>query len=144
MATPLPPTSRHAVLIALTLESRAALGAMELAIAPVPFHVGRESRRIQWTKEGIISERRDTATPPSNHLYLTEKGDPMNVSREHLQIDRDGDQWLLLDKGSTCGTLVEGNLIGGEHRGGQVVLQDGDVIIVGSGHSPFVFKFRLR
>jgi len=34
--------------------------------------------------------------------------------------------------------------VGGENKGGTVALRDGDVIIVGSSASPFVFKFCLR
>ena len=54
-----------------------------------------------------------------------------------------GDDVMLVDRGSTCGTIVEGTVIGGEGRGGSVALKDGDVIIVGTSLSPFVFKVRL-
>jgi len=66
------------------------------------------------------------------------------VSRQHLQIQRNGTRYVLVDRESTCGTIVEGTVIGGQHRGGAVDLSDGDVIIVGTAKSPYVFKFRLR
>jgi hypothetical protein len=38
---------------------------------------------------------------------------------------------------------VEGVLVGGDTTGGRARLRDGDVIIVGTSRSPFVFKFRV-
>ena len=69
---------------------------------------------------------------------------PLNVSREHFLIEHNGSHYVLVDRQSTCGTLVEGTLVGGKQTGGAVRLRDGDVIIVGSSASPYVFKFRAR
>jgi hypothetical protein len=52
---------------------------------------------------------------PTNDLYLRDREEPLNVSREHFAID----------------------------RGGSIPLHDGDVIIVGTSLSPYVFKFRV-
>jgi len=65
------------------------------------------------------------------------------VSREHFQIEHNGTCRVLVDRQSTCGTIVEGQLIGGNHAGGTTPLRDGDVIIVGTSSSRFVFKFRV-
>jgi pSer/pThr/pTyr-binding forkhead associated (FHA) protein len=91
-----------------------------------------------------VTERRDPDSRPNNDVYLSEKDELMNISREHFQIDRHGETFVLEDRRSTCGTIVEGEVVGGQHAGGRVQLQDGDVIIAGSSHSPFVFKFRIR
>jgi hypothetical protein len=48
-----------------------------------------------------------------------------------------------VDRGSTCGTIVEGDRVGGQGRVGSVALRDSDVIIVGTSFSPFVFKVRM-
>lgn len=74
---------------------------------------------------------------------LVEHAEPMNVSRAHFQIDRDGAGYVLVDRDSTCGTIVEGEIVGGATRGGTIALHDGDVIIVGTSNSPYAFKFRL-
>ena len=42
----------------------------------------------------------------------------------------------------TCGTIVEGQPVGGDTRGGSIPLHDGAVIVVGISRSPYVFKFR--
>jgi len=57
------------------------------------------------------------------------------VSREHFQIQPDGAGFVLVDCKSTCGTLVEGVLVGGQTRGGTISLLDGHVIIVGTSRS---------
>jgi predicted nucleotidyltransferase len=40
-----------------------------------------------------------------------------------------------------CATIVEGQSVGSAARGGSIPLHDGDVIIVGTSLSPYVFKF---
>jgi len=99
MGSPAP--QGRALLVALTPESRIALGAPERDIAR--FH----------------------------------------VSREHFEIDRDDAGCILVDRASTCGTIVEGQTVGDETRGGTLSLRDGDVIIVGTSRSPYAFKFRV-
>jgi len=90
-----------------------------------------------------VTERRSRGSRPTNDLYLVEHDEPMNVSRSHFQIDWADASYVLVDLESTCGTIVEGTLVGGDTRGGTITLHDGDVIIVGTSNSPYVFKFRV-
>jgi predicted component of type VI protein secretion system len=131
-----------AYLVALTPESMDAIQAQEINIPFLPFRVGRESRRRFMTEQGVVGERRK-ASPPNNDLYITEVGDPLNVSREHFLIDRDPEGFFLLDRGSACGTLVEGALVGAG-RPPRAPLRDHHVIIVGTSFSRYIFKFRLE
>lgn len=131
-------------LVAATPEARKALGGPEIELTGLPFRVGRESRKISWSPKGIVSERRDADRVPTNDLYLAESSERMNVSREHFQIEQEGDGWLLVDRGSTCGTLVTGEEVGGNQAGGRSSLNDADVIVVGTSTSPYVFRFDLR
>ena len=78
----------------------------------------------------------------TNRLYLAEAGRPYRISRTHLMIDREQGRFFIEDRKSACGTLVEGETLGGRRTGGRRWLQDGDVIIIGGNHSPFMFKFR--
>ena len=131
-----------AYLVALTPEAAEAIQAREINIPHLPFRIGRESRKLAWTGVGLVGERR-TAVPSNNDLYLLEEGEPMNVSREHLLIGSEGGVFYILDRESTCGTIVEGEVLG---KGGvirQTPLKDHDVIIVGPSLSPYIFKFRL-
>ena len=132
------------VLVALTPEAREAIGEVAVVAAPLPYRVGRESRRGRRFGRIFATEHRSSTTPRTNDLYLPEFSDPLNVSREHFLIEEDGDGFALVDRGSTCGTLVEGRQVGGRGAGGTVPLEDGDVIIVGTAFSPFIFKVRLE
>jgi predicted component of type VI protein secretion system len=80
---------------------------------------------------------------PNNDLYLLELGNILNVSREHFHIDRQGDTYIIVDRGSNCGTLLEGELVGEKRKGGWKPLRNNDVIIVGGSESRFIFKFML-
>lgn len=134
-----------AYLFALTPESKTALGGAEVEITAFPFRVGRESRRFETlANKAKFAEKRKSTNLPNNDLYLLEDAELLNVSREHFQIAREGAGFVLLDRGSTLGTIVEGMRVGGEQKGGRAALRDGDVIIVGSSVSEFVFKFRVR
>jgi predicted component of type VI protein secretion system len=133
----------RALLVALTPESRDALEAPEREMTKFPYRVGRESRGTQRTARGVVSERRNPGSKSSNDLYLLEHDGPLNVSREHFEIDRSDTGYVLVDRASSCGTIVEGQTVGGETRGGTLSLHDGDVIIVGTSRSPYVFKFRV-
>jgi len=133
----------RAMLVALTPEASAALGAHQRTITRFPYRVGRESRDTERTPHGFGTERRDPGSRPANDLYLRDREELLNVSREHFAIERDDTGYLLVDQGSTCGTIVEGESVGGHARGGHRALHDGDVIIVGTSLSPYVFKFRV-
>lgn len=142
----MPPTKNatRPCLQALTPEAKAALGGAEIELASLPYRIGRESRKMTWTEAGMRTEQRDPDSVPNNDLYLVEAGEPMNVSREHCQIEADGAGWALVDRKSTCGTIVEGEVVGGRHEGGRISLRDGDVILIGTAFSPYVFRFRVR
>jgi len=127
-----------AFLKALTPEAKACLGNHRLKISRYPFRVGRESR-ARHAPASV--ERRRLSSPANNDLYLRETGEVLNISREHFQIERRGTAYYLVDRGSACGTLLEGRAIGGGRTGGEQRLSDGDVIIVGTSESRHIFKF---
>lgn len=127
-------------LVALTEEGRRVLHGDQHVLERFPYKVGRESRTgsARWA----APERRVGGAPELNDLYIVEHGEVLNVSREHFQIERHDGGYVLADRGSACGTIVEGRVLGGDRKGGRVELHDHDVIIVGTAASPFVFKFR--
>jgi pSer/pThr/pTyr-binding forkhead associated (FHA) protein len=136
------PATGRVALAALTPEAKSAIGGAELSITSFPFRVGRDSRGKRAVAR-VLMDRRRTASRPNNELYLTEPDPATNVSREHFQIEHNGTQYVLVDRQSTCGTIVEGQVVGGKQAGGAVILRDGDVIIVGTSASRFAFKFRV-
>ena len=132
----------QAFLKALTPEAAVSLGSAYYRISRFPFRVGRESR-ISTVGDSSADSRRRPDSPANNDLYLNEFGDVLNVSREHFSIERQGDDFFIVDRGSACGTLVEGQHIGDRRQGGRRSLENNDVIIVGTSESRFVFKFVL-
>lgn len=127
---------------ALTPEANMAIGGSCYPISHVPFRVGRESRAKDRANAAQDVRRRPDASP-NNDLYLLESGPELNVSREHFLIDLRNGEYVLVDRGSACGTLVEGELVGGKRQADWRRLEGHDVIIVGTSESRYVFKFVL-
>jgi hypothetical protein len=86
---------------------------------------GKPAERIAITRAPVVIGRLST-----NDVVLP---DP-NVSRRHAELRRAGDGWLLVDLGSTNGTLVNGKLAT-EHS-----LEDGDRLAFGSSELVFELK----
>jgi len=115
-----------------------------IIIRKFPFKVGRESRvaKINGRLEAIERPKKDINSKPNNDLYLIDRGHLLNISREHFQIDlREDGKFYLVDRGSACGTRSGEVIIGGDDKGGTVELGDGDVICVGTGNSPYLYRF---
>ena len=84
---------------------------------------GKEKESIAITTAPVVIGRLST-----NDVVLA---DP-NVSRRHAELRRDGEQWLVVDLGSTNGTLVNGKLAR-EHE-----VSDGDKLSFGT--TEVIFK----
>lgn len=130
-------------LIAMTPEAQQALGGKSLTIESFPFRVGRESRlspsRFPWPRERRMPPN-ITGIVPNNDLYIREASQVHNLSREHFLLTWDNDRLVLVDRGSVCGTIVDGQIIGGNRGRGECVVQSNAVIIAGPSTSPYVFK----
>ena len=130
------------VLIALTPEAEESIGGERLRLGTFPFRIGRESRVVVVEGDVRLAERRRPESgSPNNDLYLHERGKVLNVSRRHLQIERGDGCFRVVDRCSACGTLVGNERIGGRDKGGECALGDGEVLVVGTSESPFVFRF---
>lgn len=136
-------TTGQPVLIAMTETARADAGAETIEVNTFPFRIGRESR--VGVMEGKLRslERRKSKAAPNNEWYVRDTGERLNISREHFQIERmPDDTYEIVDRGSACGTKVAGKAIGGKDAGGRAPLRDGDIIVIGTASSPYVFQFR--
>ena len=139
----------RAVLEPLTLEARAALPQFlrnvgYVVIHKFPFRIGRESRIHAIDGGGLERvERHRLAddSAPNNDLYLVDSGEYLNISREHLKLEiRDG-VYVVVDRGSACGTRVGDVAIGGDDQLGASYLHDGDIIVIGTKSSPYQYRF---
>jgi pSer/pThr/pTyr-binding forkhead associated (FHA) protein len=151
-----------AVLVAMTLEATAALDNKPYVYVTVlPFRIGREARsRSRLTNMMNNIERRLNTVPQLNELYLFEVSPPasagFNISREHCAIDWVDGQFMLIDRGSACGsTIIESRAkerpatiattqIGPYGTARQAVIQDGDLIVLGPVESQYVFRFHVE
>lgn len=138
----------EAVLKAMTPEAAEAapFGKLEsglIRIESFPFRVGREARVAVVDGELVVLDRRPRTghEVPSNDLYLHDNGKPLNISREHFQIESTPDGYVLVDRGSACGSSVNGVPVGGDDAGGSASLKDGDTIGIGNESSPYLFTF---
>jgi hypothetical protein len=84
---------------------------------------GEPRERISITRDPVVIGRMS-----NSDVVLADS----NVSRRHAELRRDGGRWVLVDLGSTNGTLVNGKL-SREHE-----LKDGDTMTFGS--SELIFK----
>jgi hypothetical protein len=133
---------QHPILKAMTPEARDGIGAETVVVDQLPFRVGRESRVGVMQGHLFSIERRKTQAEPNNELYIRDTGERLNISREHFQIEQTADGgYELVDRGSACGTKVAGRNIGGKDAGGRAPLHDGDMIVIGTVASPYVFQF---
>ena len=108
----------------------------EIPIHKFPFRVGRGSG-----KEARLLT--DTSLP-TNNLYLPDTSRPLNLSREHFEINTLGGEYYVVDRGSVSGTIVNGTRVGGNRQRGKALLdQPVNEIIVGSPRSPFRFEVIL-
>ena len=130
------------VLRPLTDEARKAMQREERLITHVPYRIGRERRVVLVAGEYRSVERRASEQAPNNELYLVDMGEKLNVSREHFQIEQEADgRYVLIDRGSACGTIVDDQPVGGHDHGGRWPLHNGSTIRVGISSSPYLFQF---
>ena len=137
----------RAVLKAMTPEAQLAIPqglvvAGMVAIRGFPFRVGRESRGkiVDGVFHRVERPRRGNTTP-TNDLYLVDALEMLQISREHLSIERTAGGYQVVDRGSVCGTSAGGVRVGGNETGGTAALRDGDEILVGTNDTPYRYTF---
>jgi hypothetical protein len=129
---PAPATGR-AVLFPLTRKAAECLPDEGLTVTRFPFRIGR------------ASEVGELEMLDLNDLWLLDSA-PFQVSRNHLSIDLfDGRQFIVRDRGSHLGTIVNEQRIGGKSRHSVATLAVGEnVVVVGSPDSPYQFRLTIQ
>jgi hypothetical protein len=129
----LAPATAVAVLFPLTRKAAETLPDEGLTLNRFPFRIGRASEAGE--KEAL----------DLNDLWLLD-APPFQVSRNHLSIDIwDGTQFIVRDRGSKLGTIVNEKPIGGKARTAVAALATGDnVVVVGGPTSPYQFRLTIQ
>ena len=136
-----------AILKAITPEARSTitkncLGDEIIGIWEFPFRIGRESRIEKVDGKLVLSERQKISNgKPNNDIYLVDHGHFLQISRQHLQIEKTETGYLVSDRGSACGTMINSQKIGSEDKGGTCEINDGDIIKIGAEDSHYLFEF---
>lgn len=136
-----------AVLKALTENSKHSIirrmhGKDIIPVYNYPFRMGREAR-VEYTDGEIVLQERHKlgGHEPNNDIYLLDNGQFLQISREHCSIIKRGDKYILQDRGSACGSMVNQFSVGGDDHNGSCPLKDGDIITLGSPESEYKYKF---
>lgn len=134
--------SQPVMLEAMTPQMSAVLGAQTLKIDRLPLRIGRQ--RLKANAPGLsMFERLQTAVGQISQLVIPEEGPNRFVSRQHMVLLPTRVGYELFDLGSSRGTIVDCNAIGGYKQRGRVALKNGSVITIGSYNSPFVMRFHI-
>lgn len=117
-----------AQLVALTPEAQAALGKPVQRIHSLPCRIGR----------------RDGDPLSYNDIALIDS-QPYQISRHHLMVLEEQGKLAVYDRGSSLGSWVQGQLLGGASMfEGPVLLgQDGLELVLGSEQSPMRFRLEM-
>lgn len=143
--------SPKAILIPLTNEATESIVLMNnhsdmIPILKFPFRVGKESR-VDSNEKGFFLKFRlfksKNDAEPNNDAYLIDKTEESEISKEHFQIERTNNFYLLRDRESKKGTTINNITYGGDNSEIEQVLNDGDIIQVGSCSSKFKFQFLI-
>ncbi len=111
-------------------------------IPPSPFPLFSLSQTIMAKAKLIINGEREVAIErgitslgrvADNTVSLS---DDANISRYHAEIEKRGDEFWLIELGSSNGTTVNGIKLYSEK-----LLRDGDVIVLG-GSSQIIFELK--
>jgi CRP-like cAMP-binding protein len=98
-----------------------------LPIEQVPFRVGRAHGGPLDTNDLALMDHK-----------------PYTVSRHHFVIEVERDGYVVCDRGSFLGTIVNGKRIGGSRHDGRALLAVGrNLVIVGDEHSRFRFELEV-
>jgi len=124
-------STRTIQIIGLKKEAAEILEGKELLIKKFPFKIGRNSSHIS------------DAIFVNNDLFIDDVV-PYNVSKNHMSINVQNNQFYVLDRGSSLGTIVNGKQIGGQVSNYKANLNPGEnIVIIGSEASPYQFKITI-
>ena len=137
-----------AVLKAVTGEAKHSIlkrffGQDIIPIYNYPFRIGREAR-IEYLDDKITIQERHglSGYEPNNDIYLIDNRELLQISREHCSIINNGlNEYILQDRESSCGTLINQIEVGDGDKDRTSILKDGDIITLGSEDSKYQFKF---
>ncbi|MAD42804.1 MAG: hypothetical protein CL623_10505 [Arcobacter sp.] len=115
-----------------------------IRMSEFPYRIGRESR-VGENEKGLFVKLRviKNISKPVNDTYLYDSGKNLQISKEHLQIEKNNETYTLKDRGSSNGTTINGTTYGGNRQVFEHTLKDGDIIAIGDKKSEFKYQFLI-
>jgi len=136
-----------AVLLPLTEEANKSIvndpcNDILIRITKFPYKIGRESR-LGENDKGLFVKLRimKNLSKPKNDTYLHDEGKNLQISKEHFQIEKDNDKYILKDRGSSKGITINEVSYGGNKKVFECIIEDGDIITIGNIKSKFKYQF---
>ena len=138
-----------AVLLPLTEEAKKSIindpcETFLIRMSNFPYRIGRESR-VGENEKGLFVKFRimKNIAKPKNDTFLYNSGKDLQISKEHFQIEKDGNIYTLKDRGSSNGTTINGITYGGNKKAFKRRIEDGDIIAIGDKKSKFEYQFLI-
>lgn len=119
---------RYVTLVGETEFAKQAMNDEPLDIKKFPFKIGR------------YTSGRDDDVLSDNDFSIKENSPPFYVSRNHMLLDKIDGNFVVIDRGSRTGTIVDGKKLDGPH----IISKDKISITVGSAYSPFSFETTVK
>ncbi len=130
--------NKFLILSGLNEKTRKALDFKDYQIREFPFKLGRS---VGATSKQSIQEASDQSIDilSDNQLFIEEDEIPYNVSKNHMSFDKVDDDFVVVDRGSKNGVIVNGMLI----KGSKVLDKDDNTLTIGI-TDPFEFRVEIR
>ncbi|MGR3220524.1 MAG: cyclic nucleotide-binding domain-containing protein [Candidatus Anammoxibacter sp.] len=109
-----------------------------------PFRVGRKVDTRAYTVESSVNSVQGVENANKSgktgqmDFEIDEVSRPYYVSAHHFYIEKEGDNFLIIDNASRLGLILNDNKVNGT-----TVLGDENTLILGSQYSPYVYKIEI-
>ena len=136
--------NRYIVLTGLSDISKKTLVRGRLNVRRFPFRVGRRVNARAYTVESSVNSVQGVADEEKSgkvgvmDLEIDEVSRPYYVSANHYYIEKDENNFVIVDNGSRLGIILNKRKINGT-----AILEKENILIVGSQYSPYVYKVEI-
>lgn len=128
--------NRYVVMTGISDISKEALKYRTVEIKHFPFKVGRFTNKSAKTNGKILIKDNVLA---ENDLYIHEEGPNYYISENHFLIGRDKRSFVITDRGSRLGIIVNNIIVKGT-----CLLEEENIVTIGSHYSPYSFKLEIK
>ncbi|MGR3177114.1 MAG: cyclic nucleotide-binding domain-containing protein [Candidatus Anammoxibacter sp.] len=136
--------SRYIVFTGLSDISKRTLVRGKLDVRRFPFRVGRRVNARSYTVESSVNtvqgvdDENKSGKVGVMDLEIDEISRPYYVSANHYYIEKDGNNFIIVDNASRLGIILNKKKVNGT-----AILEKENILIIGSQYSPYVYKVEI-